>query len=421
VFDAQFRVPARRLNRRYFLKALRIVRGRARKFAPFFDANAMNQPLPVTVLAGLPGAGKSTLVSHLVAAHGEPAGQRIAVVSGETNDLSNEIARVAAEHQFNAIVVEAFGHDDPQSIAENLVFDNDIAHLDTIVTVIDAQHFSRDYASTDVLGHDAEGDRTVVETLVAQIEFCDVIVINKTDLIAAAALVELRDILHALNPRAVLIDAQFGVVPLKDVVNTDRFDFDATSSAPGWLNMLNAEQDATPLVPDNESGISGFVYRARRPFHPERLWSLLHQEWTGVLRSKGFFWLATRSDIGGSLSQAGSALRHGPAGMWWAAQDRSEWPTGDAELEAEIAAEWFGDADDMSIGDRRQELAMIGTALDETHWRAAFHACLLTDEEWSQGAETWAAFADPFPSWEMEEDDHDHDDDCDCGVDEHHH
>jgi G3E family GTPase len=391
-----------------------------------FDANAMNQPLPVTVLAGLPGAGKTTLVNHLLA---DRVALRIAVVSSETGDLSNEIARVAAEQNFDAIVVEASGHDDPQTIAENLVFDNDIAHLDTIVTVIDAQNFPRDYASTDVLGHDEEGDRTVVETLVAQIEFCDVIVINKTDLISAPALAELRDILHALNPRADLIDASFGVVPLRDVVNTDRFDFDATSSAPGWLEMLNAEPDAAPLVAANESGIGGFVYRARRPFHPERLWSLLHQEWTGVLRSKGFFWLATRSDIGGSLSQAGSALRHGPAGMWWAAQDRSEWPTGDAELEAEIAADWFGDADDMSVGDRRQELALIGKELDEAHWRGAFDACLLTDQEWSQGAEAWVAFSDPFPSWEMDDDDHDHehdhdhdhDDDCDCGAHGHHH
>ena len=386
----------------------------------------MNQPLPVTVLAGLPGAGKTTLVNHLLA---DRVALRIAVVSSETGDLSNEIARVAAEQNFDAIVVEASGHDDPQTIAENLVFDNDIAYLDTIVTVIDAQNFPRDYASTDVLGHDEEGDRTVVETLVAQIEFCDVIVINKTDLISAPALVELRDILHALNPRADLIDASFGVVPLKDVVNTDRFDFDATSSAPGWLEMLNAEPDAAPLVAANESGIGGFVYRARRPFHPERLWSLLHQEWTGVLRSKGFFWLATRSDIGGSLSQAGSALRHGPAGMWWAAQDRSEWPTGDAELEAEIAADWFGDADDMSVGDRRQELAIIGKELDEKHWRGAFDACLLTDQEWSQGAQAWLAFSDPFPSWEMDDDDHDHEhdhehdhgDDCDCGAHGHHH
>lgn len=407
------------------MKAPRSFCGRAREFAPF-QANAMNQPLPVTVLAGLPGAGKTTLVNHLLGgSHADHAGPRIALVSGETDHVSNEIARLAARGNVDAIVVEARGHDDPQSVAENLVFDDDIAQLDTVVTVIDAQNFPRDYASTAMLGHDEEGERTVVETLVAQIEFCDVIVINKTDLIDKTALAKLRDILHALNPRAEIIGTQFGVVPSKEVVNTDRFDFDATSSAPGWLAMLNAEPGAT-LVAENESGIGGFVYRARRPFHPERLWSLLHQEWTGVLRSKGFFWLATRSDIGGSLSQAGGALRHGPAGVWWAAQDRNEWPTGDAELEAEIAADWFGDADDTSIGDRRQELAIIGTALDEAHWRSAFDACLLTDEEWSLGAQAWASFGDPFPSWEIDdhedhEHDHDHGDDCDCGAHGHDH
>jgi G3E family GTPase len=254
-----------------------------------------------------------------------------------------------------------------------------------------------------------------VEVLIAQIEFCDVIVVNKTDLVDAEALAQLRRILHALNPRAELIDALHGAVAASELVNTDRFDFDATSSAPGWLAMLNADPDAAPE--SVHADISGFVYRARRPFHPERLWALVHQEWPGVLRCKGFFWLATRSDIGGSLSQAGGALRHGPAGMWWAAQERSEWPTGDAELEAEIAADWYGEVDDMTIGDRRQELALIGTGLDESHWRGAFDACLVTDQEWSQASE--GLLADPFPSWEMDEDDHDHHDhgdDCDCGA-----
>jgi G3E family GTPase len=376
----------------------------------------MNQPLPVTVLAGLPGAGKTTLLDHLLAHH---AGLGIAVVRARIDDLSGEIARVAAEHRFDAIVVEASGTDDPQVIAESLIFDNDIAHLDTIVTVVNAESFSRDYASTDALNTGEGDDRTIVEALIEQIEFCNVIVINKTDLIDASALAKLKDILHALNPRAELIDARFGAAPSNQLVNTDRFDFDATSSAPGWLAMLNADPESAPAIAPDESGISGFVYRARRPFHPERLWALVHREWPGVLRCKGFFWLATRSDIGGSLSQAGGALRHGPAGMWWAAQERSEWPTGDAELEAEIAADWFGDADDMSIGDRRQELAMIGIDLDEAHWRSAFNACLLTDEEWSSGSQGWASFNDPFPSWEMDEDehhDHDHGDDCDCGA-----
>ena len=383
--------------------------------------NAMNQPLPVTVLAGLPGVGKTTLLDHLLA---HQAGTSIAVVRGRIDDLSGEINSAATESRFDAIVVEASGTDDPQLIAESLVFDNDIAHLDTIVTVVDAASFSRDYVSTDALSErglasdeqsDEQDDRTVVEVLIAQVEFCDVIVINKTDLVDTEVLAKLRRILHALNPRAELIDAHQGAVPASDLVNTDRFDFDATSSAPGWLAMLNADPDALPEFTDSDIG--GFVYRARRPFHPERLWALVHQEWPGVLRCKGFFWLATRSDIGGSLSQAGGALRHGPAGMWWAAQERSEWPTGDAELEAEIVQDWYGDPDDMTVGDRRQELVLIGTDLDADAWRGKFDACLLTDEEWAQGPEGWKRFSDPFPSWDIDEHthDHDHDDDCDCG------
>lgn len=156
------------------------------------------------------------------------------------------------------------------------------------------------------MASDDHDDRTVVEALIAQIEFCDVIVINKTDLIDTDTLAKLRRVLHALNPRAELIDAHQGVVPASELLNTDRFDFDATSSAPGWLAMLNADPDSASELAADDLGVGGFVYRARRPFHPERLWALVHQEWPGVLRCKGFFWLATRSDIGGSLSQAGA-------------------------------------------------------------------------------------------------------------------
>ena len=190
-----------------------------------------------------------------------------------------------------------------------------------------------------------------------------------------------------------------------------RFDFDAASSAPGWLASLEHDHQHghDHSGEADEFGIGNFVYRARRPFHPERLWALLHEEWKGVLRSKGFFWLATRNDIAGSLSQAGGACRHGPAGMWWAAQDRSEWPDGDDELTAEIAADWHGDANDFSVGDQRQELVMIGVGIEPAVWSAKFDACLLTDDEYALGPQGWLQFDDPFPAWDFDaEEDHDH-------------
>lgn len=286
--------------------------------------------------------------------------------------LERSSAWLAQQERFDAIVVELPGIADPMSIAENLAFGDDDAtlagraHLDTFVTVIDAGRFMRDYASSDSLAerglpaahHDAsdddESDRTVTETLVAQIEFCDVLVINKIDLVSDEEVETIGRILHALNPRAVQVQSKSSNVPPDEILNTGHFDFDATANAPGWLQILNDEHASGDEA--DASRADHFVYRARRPFHPERLWNLLHEEWPGILRAKGFFWLATRSDVGGSLSQADGTCRHGPAGVWWAAQDRSEWPTDDPELEAEIVAEWYGDPDDNSTG----ALAIVG-------------------------------------------------------------
>ncbi len=399
-------------------------------------ADASDKRLPVTVLSGFLGAGKTSLLNHVLA---NREGRRVAVIVNDMSevnidarlvregaaglsrteerlvefsngcicctlreDLLVEVAKLAREGRFDTLLIESTGISEPLPVAETFTFEDadgtslsDLARLDTMVTVVDACEFLRNYQSEDLLEDRGESlgeddTRAVVELLVDQVEFADVIVVNKTDLVSPDALAQVTDILRSLNPRAHIVRSRFGEVPLHEILDTGRFDFDAAASAPGWLAVMRGEH-----APETEVfGIGSFVYRARRPFDPTRFWDLVQREWPGVLRSKGSFWLATRPAFSGAWSQAGAAARHGPGATWWAAVPRPDWPD-DAETLAYIEEHWAE-----PWGDRRQELVLIGIDLDEAALRASLDACLLTDAEMAGGPAAWARLADPFPGWD---------------------
>jgi G3E family GTPase len=394
--------------------------------------NIKNQRLPVTVFSGFLGSGKTTLLERVLNNHD---GRRMAAIVNNLSehsfdtrllngaslkhhknvielkngcicctrrdDLVEQVSKLAASNEFDYLLIESTGISEPLPVAACFFLDDefgntldDVVRLDTMVTVVDALNFPLDYERADMLRErrvalDESDDRSVSDVLAEQVEFANVIVINKVDLVPERELRRLEAVLHQLNPKAKLLAASHGVIPLDLIVDTHTFDFEKATQASGWQRAIVGKQ--VPQSP--EFDLDSFVYRARRPFHPGRLWDTLQEEMNGVLRAKGFFWLASRHNHAGIWSQAGRTFRDDLAGRWWASLPQDEWP------DEQVAQEEIHRVYQEPYGDRRQELVFIGAGMDREQIEGRLNQCLLDDVEMGLGQMGWGSFADPFSIW----------------------
>ena len=399
--------------------------------------DALSNRLPVTVLSGFLGAGKTTVLSHIL---NNREDKKVAVIVNDMSeinidaslvnkevslnrseeklvemsngcicctlreDLLLEVNKLAKERKFDYLVIESTGISEPLPVAETFTFEDEegvslskAAKLDTMVTVVDAVNFIKDYEEAKYLQESGESlgeddERSVADLLVDQIEFADVILLSKTDLVTDTDIAKLKAILKTLNTIAEIIPISQGNIEIDKVLNTNLFDFEKAKQAPGWLKEMRGEH-----IPETEEyGISSFSYSARRPFYPEKFYNFLHntKEYGKLIRSKGFFWLGSRLEYAGQWSQAGGIAHYGYAGMFWRSVPKPNWPEDKDAIDA-IMANW-----EEPFGDMRQELIFIGQGLDEVAMIDALDDCLVTEDDMNKGEEFWTTLNDPFPTWE---------------------